>query len=45
MYDDDSTDAEGSLADKIDDGDIHVMATGLYHQVLMLEVNNNGVNS
>ena len=45
MYDDDTTDAEVSLADKSKEDEIPVMATGLEHQVPTLEVDDSYVNS
>ena len=44
MYADYTMDAEGGLEDKSEDTDIPVMATGLYHQVQITEVNENYVN-
>ena len=39
MYDNDTRDVEGGLADKSEDDDIPVMDTGLDHQVPTPEVN------
>ena len=44
MYADYTMDEEGGLEDKSEDTDIPVMATGLYHQVQITEVNENYVN-
>ena len=44
MYADYTMDAEGGLEGKSEDTDIPVMATGLYHQVQITEVNENYVN-
>ena len=44
-YKDDTMDAKGCLAYKSKDGEVPVMATGLYRQVQTPEVNENYVNS
>ena len=45
MYEDDTIDVEGGLADKSEDNEVPVMATGLDRQVPTPEVNENYVNS
>ena len=45
MYEDDTTDEEGSLAEKSEGNDIPVMATGFYRQVPTTQVNNYYLNS
>ena len=45
MYEDDSTDLEGGLEGKTEDDEDPVIATGLYREVAMPEVNDNYVNA
>ena len=44
MYEDDTTDAEGGLAVKIEDDEDSIMDTGLYHEVQKPEVNESYLN-